>query len=190
MFQDCRSQKVALLSNCLLNQNAKVVPCNYPAVVPNLMRILEQYEFGIQQMPCPETYAIGIRRFWACYEQYNTRGVRRNFEQAADFLLDEVEDFLAHGFKVILIGIDGSPSCGVTITDKNDEWMGGPTLSEESVSTENYTWDEGSGVFIEMIQKKIQERGYPQLPSFGLGLDLMGQEPDFAGLEAFVKANA
>ena len=75
LFNDKRSRKVALVANCIINQNAKVDGyALYPAMVPGFINLLEKYNFAIEQMPCPEMYTAGIRRWWQVSEQYSTSG--------------------------------------------------------------------------------------------------------------------
>ena len=189
MFTDRRSKKIAVIANCILNQNAKADAfAQYPAMTPGIVELLNKYNFGIHQAPCPEIYATGIRRFWATHEQYNNRGTRRAFEEAAYFLLDQIEDFITHGFKVILIGIDGSPSCGIdfTDTDINGIWLGKPDLTDASFTTD-FAYKKSPGVFIKAIQKELTNRELQQLPSFGLNFDISNETLDLSKLEDFLK---
>ncbi len=63
MFQDGRSQKVAFLAHCLLNQNAisdgtAVRPAGFPEMVSYLL----EHGVGIVQLPCPELLCLGLDR--------------------------------------------------------------------------------------------------------------------------------
>src|SRR2546429_3008579 len=70
-------RKVALIANCLLNQNAKVCQgANYPAVVSPVVEALRSRGYLLQQLPCPELAFAGVRRWWAVYEQYDTPAYR------------------------------------------------------------------------------------------------------------------
>ncbi len=189
MFQDARSTKIAILANCLLDQNAKVANlARYPAFVPGLLELLGKYQFGIQQMPCPETYTLGLRRFWQVKPQYEARGTRRSYEFLAEFVLDTVEDYIRNGFTVILIGVDGSPSCGINITDSDrfNIWLGAPALEKQDLEDEAM-FVPGRGVFIEALDAKTAARGLAPIPRFGLALDIQGEKPDFQGLEIFLQ---
>lgn len=190
MFRDQRAKKIAIVANCLLNQNAKVAElAEYPAQVPGLAGLLEKYGFGIEQLPCPETYTLGLRRFWQVKPQYQACGVNRSYSFLAEVFLDRIEDYLRHGFTLVLIGVDGSPSCGVNITDsdKHDLWLGKPCLPLEALTADSGIFQAGQGAFIEILAAGLQKRGLSPVPAFGLALDIEGSVIDFTGLEDFLR---
>src|SRR5256885_12468636 len=48
-------RKVALVANCLLNQNAKVCQgAHYPGLVSPVVEALRKRGYVLQQLPCPE----------------------------------------------------------------------------------------------------------------------------------------
>src|SRR5438552_16775517 len=62
-------RKVALVANCLLNQNAKVCQgAHYPGLVSPVVEVLRKRGYVLQQLPCPELAFAGVRRWWAVYE--------------------------------------------------------------------------------------------------------------------------
>jgi len=70
-------RKVALVANCLLNQNAKVCQgAHYPGLVSPVVEVLRKRGYVLQQLPCPELAFAGVRRWWAVYEQYDTPAYR------------------------------------------------------------------------------------------------------------------
>lgn len=185
-FQDQRSGKVALVAHCILNQNAKVAGlARFPAAVPGVAALLERYRFGLVQMPCPEMETAGLRRWWQVSDQYRCAGFRRSYDRLADLLLDQVEDYLSHSFTTILVGIDGSPSCGVDITDRDTKgiWLGCPSLDPAG---QNDIFVDGPGVFIQSIRRKARSRDLPELPAIGLALDTEKAILDLTVLEAFL----
>ena len=195
MFRDKRAKKIAIVANCLLNQNAKVAElADYPAQVPGLTELLCRYDFGIEQLPCPETYTVGVRRFWQVKPQYQTRGISRDYDFLAEVFLDRIEDYLRNGFTVVLIGVDGSPSCGINITDSDDHnlWLGRPCLTEEQCGAgeDAEIFREGQGAFIDKLDECLRRRGLDPVPSFGLSLDIQGRSLDFSGLEEFLQRHA
>ena len=186
LFSDKRSKKVALVANCIINQNAKVDGfAIYPAMVQGFVNLLEKYDFGIEQMPCPEMYTAGIRRWWQVSEQYSTAGYIRNYNFLGNLVLDLVEDYLRSNFIVVLIGIDGSPSCGVdlTDTDRNNCWIGSPTLNY--IKGDNVT-KKGAAPFIEVLKKQIKNRNLPNIPMIGLPMDVPGAKMELKILEDFL----
>ena len=186
MFRDQRRGKVALVAHCILNQNAKVAGlAQFPALVPGVISLLEKYEFGIQQMPCPELVTAGIRRWWQVSDQYRCAGFQREFDRLANDLLQQVEDYISHGFTVVLVGVDGSPSCGVNITDadKGGIWLGRPSIR---LDNDNEWLQSGKGVFIESLETQMRLRGLPQISAIGLPLDVSGSQIDLSVLEEFL----
>jgi predicted secreted protein len=70
-------RKVALVANCLLNQNAKVCQgARYAGVVSPVVEVLRSRGYVLQQLPCPELAFAGVRRWWAVYEPYDTPAYR------------------------------------------------------------------------------------------------------------------
>lgn len=190
MFNDHRSKRVALIANCIINQNAKVDEyANYPAVVPGIIELLTKYNFGIEQMPCPEMYTAGIRRWWQVSDQYNTAGYRRSYYFLANLVLDCIEDYMRNDFLVVLIGIDGSPTCGVDFTDQdiNNEWIGRPSLNLDNIDDVNCFIKKETAPYIAILKDLLKERGLPQIPSIGLPIDIPGERIDLNKVEEFLK---
>lgn len=186
MFNDKRSRKVALVANCIINQNAKVDEyALYPAMVPGFASLLEKYGFGIEQMPCPEMYTAGIRRWWQVSEQYSTTGYIRNFTFLANIVLDLVEDYIRNNFKVVLIGVDGSPTCGVnyTDTDQENQWIGSPNIKFKK--EEDYI-KKGEAPFIKVLKKQIYLRNLPEIPMIGLPMDIPREKINLKLIEDFL----
>jgi len=77
-------RKVALLANCLLNQNAKVCEgARYRGVVSPVVEALRSRGYQLLQLPCPELAFAGARRWWAVYEQYDTPAYRAHCRRLA-----------------------------------------------------------------------------------------------------------
>ncbi len=98
-------------------------------------------------MPCPELAFGGTRRFWAVREQYDTRAFRAHCERLAAPVADAIRADLAAGARVVIVGIDGSPTMGVEVTACSDEWGGRPDKPRD----EDYPVTPGAGLFTEML---------------------------------------
>jgi len=49
LFSDKRSRKIALIANCIINQNSKVDKyALYPTMILGFVNLLEKYGFGIE----------------------------------------------------------------------------------------------------------------------------------------------
>jgi predicted secreted protein len=161
-------RKVALLANCLLNQNAKVCEgARYRGVVNPVVEALRSRGYELLQLPCPELAFAGARRWWAVYEQYDTPAYRAHCARLAQAIAPLIERHLLNGDEVILIGLDGSPSSGVRFTSSKPEWGGRPNRPEDD-------WEIVSrpGIWIEELQAELKRRGLPAVPATGWALDM------------------
>lgn len=163
MFQDGRSQKVAFLARCLLNQNAisdgtAVRPAGFPEMVSYLL----EHGVGIVQLPCPELLCLGLDRGDPQGAERpvvveNTR-IRRAMAQAepsrrlARLVADTMAQLLEYrryGFQVVgILGANRSPCCGVDTTSQDDQEV------------------PGMGVFLEALSRRLEEVGW-KIPMVG-----------------------
>lgn len=163
MFQDGRSQKVAFLAHCLLNQNAisdgtAVRPAGFPEMVSYLL----EHGVGIVQLPCPELLCLGLDRGDPQGAERpvvveNTR-IRRAMAQAepsrrlARLVADTMAQLLEYrryGFQVVgILGANRSPCCGVDTTSQDDQEV------------------PGMGVFLEALSRRLEEVGW-KIPMVG-----------------------
>ena len=161
-------KKVALVANCLLNQNAKVCQgAHYAGTVSPVVRALRERGYALQQLPCPELAFAGARRWWAVYEQYDTPVYRAHCRRLAQAIAPLIEGHMRRGAEVILIGLDGSPSTGVRFTSSRPDWGGRPDRPEDD-------WEivPRRGVWIEELEAELARRGLPRLPATGWALDM------------------
>jgi predicted secreted protein len=161
-------RKVALIANCLLNQNAKVCDgAHYRGVVSPVVEALRSRGYQLQQLPCPELAFAGVRRWWAVYEQYDTPAYRAHCRRLAQAIAPLIEQYLRRGDEVILIGLDGSPSSGVRFTSSKPDWGGRPNRPEDDWETVPRR-----GIWIEELEAELARRGLPPLPATGWALDM------------------
>ncbi len=152
MFNDQRSKKVILVAHCILNQNAKIDRCaRYPGAMRELAGFLVESGVGIVQLPCPELLCLGLDREAdprraGTVESEDTRVARRMRDGVATTFCDrlaediavQVREYQQNGFEVLgVIGINGSPTCGVETNWSDDEESPGP------------------GVFMQALQKRV-----------------------------------
>lgn len=155
-----REKKLILLCHCILNCNAKVEGLSkYKSFIKNLVDMLYEENISIIQLPCPEMHMYGIKRWGHTKNQFDTPFFRKQCENILVPVVDQVKNYIDNNYKVLgVIGIDGSPSCGVNLTCLGD--FGG-----ESSSIENYKKSIDSlkmvneeGVFIEEIKKLFKKQ--------------------------------
>ncbi|HDD26638.1 MAG TPA: DUF523 domain-containing protein [Acidilobales archaeon] len=154
MIQDRRSKKVILVSHCLLNQNSVVYGlAKRPSMVKELIDLLHELNIGIVQLPCPETLHLGLRRFWQVREQYDTQGFRELCREVLKYVITYVREYVVNGYEVVgIIGVTGSPSCGIHHTSSGD-WVGNPLNATELRRIR------GMGVFMEELLNTLRASG-------------------------------
>jgi predicted secreted protein len=121
-----RGRKIILVAHCLLNANAKVGSlCTYPAALTELMAGLFERGIGVIQLPCPEMLLYGSRRWGHVKEQFSHPAFRRECRQALQPIVEQLVDYRSNGYLLVgVVGIDGSPSCGVVRTCSSVNWSG------------------------------------------------------------------
>jgi predicted secreted protein len=149
------SMGVAFVAHCLLNQNSKVLDGAHCAgVYSPMVDALRAKGWRIEQMPCPELAFAGLNRFWAVREQYDTAAFRRHCGRLAAAVADVIAVRVEQGEDVVLIGIEGSPSMGVTITSSDPERGGRPEWPDGTPELVS-----GEGIFVEELRAALESRG-------------------------------
>ena len=159
---------VCYLAHCLLNANAKVDEgARCAGVSTPVLSLLREHGAIIRQMPCPELGFGGTRRFWAVREQYDTPAYRAHCRRLAEPVAAQVRADLAAGRRVVVIGIDGSPSMGVELTAADETWGGRPDKPRD----EDYPVTPGAGLFTETLLGLLGDT-VPSVRAIGIGQDL------------------
>ncbi|HWR43431.1 hypothetical protein [Sporomusa sp.] len=110
-----RENKLAIVSHCVLNQNSVVHKlARSGGSFHQLVSVLAEASLGIYQLPCPELIYAGMKRKPQTYEEYNTPAFETVCRQAADRVLQDLDNFQAAGCDVrLLLGIRRSPTCSL-----------------------------------------------------------------------------
>ncbi|HEY5540286.1 MAG TPA: 2-thiouracil desulfurase family protein [Coriobacteriia bacterium] len=149
-----RSRRVVVVAHCILNANAKYSGgASYPGA--NL-EVLEPYlrnGVGVVQLPCPESSYLGMGRWCMTRNQYDTVAYRRHCAEILRPTVDALEEFARADYAIEgIVGIKGSPSCGVTETCVGYAGGGvGRAHACERVA--------GSGVMMDVLAEMLGERG-------------------------------
>jgi len=183
-IKDGRSKKVIFLSHCILNENTRYLggACRGSCVREIVEQCLDS-DLGIVQMPCPEQHAWGgVTKRWLLMA-YGAKGtflyhMRRLFlplfllytkliyRRLAKATADQVNDYLVSGYSVIgVVGIDGSPSCGVNTTldfERSFELIAsmdvGSVTAEQINAIIRQGLTDGRGLFTAMLQDELKKR--------------------------------
>lgn len=158
-----RSGKIVILCHCILNANSKVEGLSiYKGVQNNLVNFLMEEGYGIIQLPCPEITLYGIKRWGHVKEQFDTPYFREHCRNIFMPYLNQIMDYVKNGYKIhAVIGIDGSPSCGVNKTCSSPKW-GGEVGMEFGINDKinDLKIIQGKGIFIEEIENLLNQNGF------------------------------
>lgn len=139
-----RSKRIMLVSHCLLNVNSRayglVTSELHNVQLSSLIEYLLRKGYGIVQLPCPEALLMGFKREPLTKEIYEKLGLRERVKELAREVSALVNSILISGIEVIaLIGVAGSPSCGVFTTHIKSKLVR----------------EHGMGIFIEELLKEL-----------------------------------
>lgn len=154
-----RSRKILLVSHCILNSNSKIEGLSqYGGVFKEVISIINSEGIGIIQLPCPEMIAYGIKRWGHVKEQFDTLFYRNNCREMLKPIVGQVKSYMDTGYEIIgVLGIDGSPSCGVNLTCSGN-WGGELSGNENLEDIIKGSRDlESQGVFMEELDKYFKE---------------------------------
>ena len=169
-LSDKRGRRVIFVSHCWLNTNTRFPEgCAFPGANVPLIQTLLDSGLGIIQMPCPEYEALGLEK--QRYGQITGADLRDWFRNSARPVARQIRDYLEAGCEVVgVLGMNPSPSCGVGTAKGKGTMLGTDRdTSEKPVS----------GVFIEELQKLLDEEGIAPVRFFGVRRLLAGE----SGLE-------
>jgi predicted secreted protein len=98
-----------------MNANSKVEGLAvYEGIHPLISRLAE-IGIGVIQMPCAEMSACGMSRPGRTREQYDYLEFREHCARLAEETLAQVCEYQRCKYEIVgLVGVEGSPSCGVT----------------------------------------------------------------------------
>ena len=142
-------KKVVFVSNCLLNQNirARGVKNTYKEngkelnIIKPLVKLLAKYDVAIEQLPCVEIYYEGLYRKACGQDKYlNNKFLKicRRHVNETVFLIKEMKK---NNFDIkAIIGVDGSPTCGVDRT-----------------SLGRGIFDKDKGIFMKLLYKELKK---------------------------------
>jgi predicted secreted protein len=153
-----------VVAHCILNQNARVLGlANHAGVIDELVKLLLGKGYGVVQMPCPELIYGGLKRWSQTKEQYDTPMFRKLCREIAKSVAEQVKEYLDNGVNVALvIGVEGSPSCGVNETSKG--YLGGIVEQTREQKSESV---EGSGILIEELRSELKRMNI-SIPFYGI----------------------
>lgn len=149
-----RSKRIVVMCHCLLNSNSKISGLSFydGALLPVVNKHLATGA-GIIQLPCPEMTYLGLKRWGMTKDQYDTPFYRRHCIEILTPYVDQIIEYIQNGYNIEgVVGVDGSPSCGVRFTCEG--YCGGMIDKEHPQSSQEV---EGEGVFIRELSTLLKQ---------------------------------
>jgi predicted secreted protein len=173
------------VSHCLLNENVRFpggATCS--GAIPELVAGYVADGVGIYQMPCPEQRAWGgvrkrhLLRLYGC-TPLQSRRVRRlalavatawttaRYRRVARRIACDIADYADSGFEVVeVVGVGGSPSCGVATTLDLDGAVAAVARGHREPDRRSINRDvvavnavAGRGLFVACLDRALHARG-------------------------------
>lgn len=133
-----------MVAHCLLNPLTRV-------------RGLEPLDISIAgptvQLPCPEALYLGLERWAVTRNQLDVPEHRRFCRSLIVQYADLLQMLAKEGTRVRIVGVAGSPSCGVATTSSG--YAGGRVRECEHEHVP------GQGIFMEELIGELERRGIP-----------------------------
>ena len=155
-----RGKKIVLVSHCILNQNSVVKPYGkkFEDFKGLLVRLIKE-NIGIIQLPCPEISIYGLKRWGHVKDQFETPHFRKKSKLMLENTLDNIIDYRNNGYDLLgVIGIKGSPSCGVNTTCRGN-WDGSISCQNIEGKLKSLREVYEAGVFMEILKESLIEIG-------------------------------
>ncbi len=151
MVMNGRSNRVILVSHCIINSNSICIgpktPSIWPAMIDEVVQLLMKYRVGIVQLPCPEQLMYGFVRKGITKTEMDTPNYRSFCRKIAEDAAELTKNYLKNGFKVVgFLGKRSSPTCGVKTVQVTG--VDGRTVEVE-----------GQGILVEELRKELEKRG-------------------------------
>lgn len=135
-------QEVTVLAHCLLNPITRV-----KGLRPVQFRPAEP----VIQLPCPEVLYMGLDRWASTRNQLDVPEFRRFCRSLILYYADLLEMLARQGTRIRIVGLAGSPSCGIDTTSLG--YAGGRPAECE------HRHVSGRGVFMEELLAELERRG-------------------------------
>lgn len=159
--------KVIFTSHCVLNKASKVTYygekkiTNEEIARREFVKLSLEKDICIIQLPCPEFNIYGANRWGHTKDQFNNTFFKDNCKKMLESYILQLEEYLneTDKFEVLgIVGIEGSPSCGVNLTCEG-KWggeMSSRSNLQEVIKSINMTKEKG--IFMEILEKMLIDR--------------------------------
>jgi predicted secreted protein len=135
---------IRVVAHCLLDPETRLLGLRPVAFTP---------EPPIIQLPCPEAGCLGLDRWAVTKNQIDIPSYRRYCREIFAHHADLIEQFAKKGYEIEVVGVAGSPSCGIKSTTSG--YTGG------KIRHQDHSHVSGMGVFMEEVAEELERRGAP-----------------------------
>lgn len=160
-----KDKEVRVVAHCLLNPSTRVKGLR-PLTFRLQPEAQAEGEGPLIQLPCPEALYMGLDRWAVTRNQLDVPEFRRFCRSLLIHYADIIEMLAKKGFRIRIIGVAGSPSCGVCTTSSG--YTGGQVRECEHAHIA------GRGVFMEELMEEMGRRGV-KVTVEEIGQDLPGK---------------
>lgn len=164
-------KKILIVSHCLLNNGAKLKSNESELKSEDDLRkkmlgMAIEKDIQILQLPCPEYTLYGPRRWGHVKNQFENPFFKRHCKNILSPVIDEIEGYYNEKelFEILaIVGVDGSPSCGVDYTYKSDKWLGEFSNRESDLQKDLKSGkrENMSGYFMDILKEELEIRNIP-----------------------------
>lgn len=164
-------KKILILAHCLLNTASKLKSSEEGLEAEDklrkkLIQLALEKDMHILQLPCPEFTLYGPRRWGHAKKQFENPFFRRHSQEILQPIVDQIEAYYQEDelFEVVaVVGVDGSPSCGVDYTYSSDHWLGEFSGRPSDIKDDLKTIEREKkpGYFMEILKEELDKRNIP-----------------------------
>lgn len=168
--------KIVFVAHCILNTSSKVVMDESPEMDEEmelrkqLLLMAAQDNLQVIQLPCPEFTQYGSQRWGHVKEQFDNVFFKTKCKEQLERPLQELSEYLKYPnrFQVLgIIGVEGSPSCGVGLTCSGP-WGSSPASGKQWASiVDQCKMINEAGVMIDVLLEELSNRKI-EVPVYGL----------------------
>ena len=153
---------IVIVSHCVLNSHSKIKKYNMSREIDistkEFVEFLLKEGIGIIQLHCPESHCYGLNRWGHTKNQFDHAHYREECRSLFKPVLNQIINYENAGYNVLaMVGMYGSPTCGVNSTNIGD-WGGqlsqNPNLKKMISQVRK---SKESGIFIEEISDLLSK---------------------------------
>jgi len=168
-------KKIFAVSHCILNTASKVhqdeslLQEEY-AQRSRFLRLALEQNIQLLQLPCPEFFLYGSRRWGHVRSQFDHPVFRGSCRELFKPVLMQLQEYASDpgAFDVLgIVSVEGSPSCGYALTCEAD-WGGELEAGSRAERTlPPVQMVNRPGVFMEIVDQSLRENGL-SIPIYSL----------------------